>query len=289
MLKLLQTEEDKCADYYAGDYAGDAGANGFASDEELYAEKTRKQMEFQKGLRHASPLALSPSPCTATNEGPCRMTVGAKPDCMKLDDEISNEMKSKKADRESMSKYAAPEHKKDRESIYAAPEHKADHESMSEPVACEGKIAGCRQLTCCRQSALTGGEAGKKGEFVPGKPEKGKSFGFVLGESEKGKSFQFVPFAPISPSTSENISKGAGREMPDVGAGGFASDEELYAEKARKQLEAKIGAKQLGSKENAARFRPGSADGRSSASTRIMSRNCAKKLRQRANKERKAG
>ena len=63
--------------------------------------------------------------------------------------------------------------------------------------------------------------------------------------------------------------------MPDVGAEGFASDEELYVEKARKQLEAKIGTKQLGSKENAARFkenaarfRPDSADGRSSASTR---------------------
>ena len=52
----------------------------------------------------------------------------------------------------------------------------------------------------------------------------------------------------------------AGGEMPDVGAGGFTSDEELYAEKARKQFETNLAAKQLGFKGNAARFRPGSAN-----------------------------
>ena len=40
-------EEEKntrcCSEKYAGDYAGDVGASGFASDEELYAEKARKQ------------------------------------------------------------------------------------------------------------------------------------------------------------------------------------------------------------------------------------------------------
>ena len=50
--------------------------------------------------------------------------------------------------------------------------------------------------------------------------------------------------------------KGTGREE-DVGANGFATDEEQYAEKARKQLYAEKARKQLGYKENAARFRAG--------------------------------
>ena len=73
-----------------------------------------------------------------------------------------------------------------------------------------------------------------------------------------------------------------------MGAKGFASDAELYAEKARKPLESNIAAKQLESRENAARFRPGSAGERSAASTlaiRPASRNHAKKLRQMANKK----
>ena len=52
-------------------------------------------------------------------------------------------------------------------------------------------------------------------------------------------------------------------------------------------LEEKIVVKQLGTKENAARFGPGSSVERSSASTlsiRVMSRNHAKKLRHRANR-----
>ena len=220
-------------------------------EEDLYAEKTREQLEFRnpEGSRHAS-LASSPSPCIATNEGPCRMTVGAAASYKKdRVDEISSEMKSN----------AAPEHKADHESIYAAPKHQADRESMS--------------------------RHGGKGEFAPG----GK------GEFVPGQFVPLVPpFLPSTFSTSPkeidrgNVSKGAEGEMPYVGAEGFASDEELYAEKARKQLEAKIGKKQLGPKENAARFRPDSADERSSASTldvRIMSRNCAKKLRQREKQE----
>ena len=186
--------------------------------------------------------------------GAGEMATNAAPE-QEADRESTYAAPEHKTDRESI--YAAPEHKADRESIlkYAAPEHQADRESMSEPAVCES-VAGCRQLICCRQSgdALTGGKAGGKGKFVPG----GK------GEFVPGKFVPFVPFAAFSSSTSaspkeiyqENVSKGAGGEMPDVGA------------------------KQLGSKENAARLRPDSADEQSSASTRMMSRNCAKKMRQ---------
>ena len=87
--KSLQADE--------GD-AGDVGADGFASDEELYAEKTRKQLEHQTCMHLSSPSFLSV--CTATNESPCRMTVGA------------NEMATENA---------VPEHKADHESIDAAP------------------------------------------------------------------------------------------------------------------------------------------------------------------------
>ena len=78
----------------------DVGAEDFASDQELYAEKTRKQREFQTSSagQHAPPLSPSPSPlvCTATK------AAGYKKDRA---DEISNEKKSD----------AAPEHKADRE------------------------------------------------------------------------------------------------------------------------------------------------------------------------------
>ena len=73
MFKLLQAEEDKCE---TENYAGDVGADGFLSDKELYAEKTRKQLEFQTGL-HAS-LAPSSSP-TGPISTPSRAPLAARP------------------------------------------------------------------------------------------------------------------------------------------------------------------------------------------------------------------
>ena len=72
-----------------------------------------------------------------------------------------------KTDRESRRVYAAPEHKADRGSkkLYAAPEHKEDRESMLKPVSCPQTVAGCRQLTCCRQYGDSTGAGGKE-EFV---------------------------------------------------------------------------------------------------------------------------
>ena len=46
-----------------------------------------KIMLDPEGLHRLSPLA-SLSAC-ATNEGPCRMTIGAEPDCVKLDDKAA--------------------------------------------------------------------------------------------------------------------------------------------------------------------------------------------------------
>ena len=156
--------------------------------------------------------------------------------------------------------YAAPEHEKDRESAYAAPERRADRESIQNHAAPKHQAdrESMPKPVACKRHGKT--EAGKKGEFVP--------------------EIEFVPFTLYSILPSTFYSESISNDVPDVGAEGFASDEELYAEKARKQLEAK---------ENAVRFRPGSATGQSTASTGTMSRNRAKKLRQRTNKRKQAG
>ena len=62
---VLQGEDDDdySSENYAENITGDVGANGFASDKELYAEMTRKQQGFQTAPSLAS---LSPSLCTAT-------------------------------------------------------------------------------------------------------------------------------------------------------------------------------------------------------------------------------
>ena len=63
-----------CSENYAGNYA-DVGADGFAADEDLYAEKTYKRQnsqKFQKG-EHAPSVAPSPaSPvlCVETSRRP---------------------------------------------------------------------------------------------------------------------------------------------------------------------------------------------------------------------------
>ena len=151
----------------------------WAGDGEKIAEDTAEDLRCVLPLHPPS----SPSAVCATNDGPCRMTVGAM--LQERYDEISNEMKS----------HAAPEHKTDRESK-KAPEHRADRESMSMPdylhaaipLLCpvpdkDGRYREGRNSEATRWSTsavagappsavapatVPGGDGGKGG-FVPGK------------------------------------------------------------------------------------------------------------------------
>ena len=109
----LSYEDYSAEDYtyspenYAGIIA-DVGAEGFASDKELYAGKARKQKEIQTppAGQHASPLVLSPLVHTATKAVGQKLDEEKEAAGYKKDrrDEISKKAKS----------CAAPEHKADR-------------------------------------------------------------------------------------------------------------------------------------------------------------------------------
>ena len=121
----LQADDSEDEDYWR--IFGDSAEEEFLETMLLEDEKTQNP----EGL-HRAPL---PSPsssalCAATNEGPCRMTVGAM--LQERYGEISNEMKNMKSDATGYKKDESDDISNAMKS-HAAPEHKADRESMSKP------------------------------------------------------------------------------------------------------------------------------------------------------------